>query len=345
MLPMNRHPFLAVLAAVAVASAAATGGAEAASGRDGGTLTVYSGRTEELVGPLLEQFAADTDIEVKVRYGDSADLALLIDEEGDRSPADVFLSQSPGATGYLDGRERLQPIANSVLARVERRFRAGDGRWVGVSGRVRVLAYNTDLVEEKDLPESVLDLTKPKYRGRVGVAPTNGSFQDFVTAMRELEGEKRTERWLRGMAANDARTYANNLAIVAAVGRGEIPMGLVNHYYASIAKEADPDLPVANHVFPNRDVGSVILVTAAAVLKSTDHRPQAEQFVRFLLSRFAQNHLSADEFEYPLARGVEPPAGLPPLSTVDAPTLDLDDLGGGLARTRELIAQSGLEQA
>jgi iron(III) transport system substrate-binding protein len=191
----------------------------------------------------------------------------------------------------------------------------------------------------------VLDLTKPKYRDQIGLAPSNGSFQDFVTAMREIEGEKRTERWLGGMEANGARAYANNTAIVEAVGRGEIPMGLVNHYYAALAKDADPSVPVENHIFPNRDVGSVILATAAAVLKSSDNRDVAEQFVEFLLSKGAQQHLADDEFEYPLARGVQPPADLPPLSTVEAPRLDLSSLGGELLRTRELIAESGLEQA
>ena len=344
---MHRYRSLAVALTLSLLTGAlaAAGGASPAAAAGGGTLTVYSGRTEELIQPLLDEFSADTGIDVEVRYGDSADLALLIDEEGAQSPADVFLSQSPGATGYLDGLGRLAKIDTSVQQLVEGRFRATDGRWIGVSGRVRVVVYNTDLVNKSDLPESVLDLTKPKYRDQVAVAPTNGSFQDFVTAMRELEGEKRTEKWLRGMEANGARAYANNSAIVEAVGRGEVPMGIVNHYYAALAKDADPSVPIENHVFPNRDVGSVILVTAAGVLKSTDDRSSAERFVKYLLSKQAQQHLADDEFEYPLARGVKAPADLPALSTIEAPRLDLSALGGGLLRTRELIAESGLEQA
>lgn len=311
----------------------------------GGTLTVYSGRTEELIQPLLDEFAAETGVTVEVRYGDSADLALLIDEEGDQTPADMFISQSPGATGYLEGLDRLRKLDSDVLDLVAPEYRSANDRWTGVSGRVRVLVYNTDLVQPRDLPDSVLELTKPTYADQVAVAPTNGSFQDFVTAMRELEGERRTERWLAGMEENGARAYASNSAIVEAVSRGEIPMGLVNHYYAALTKAADPSAPVENHVFEDQDVGSVILVTAAAVLDQTDDRKLAERFVRFLLSESAQTHLAEDEFEYPLARGIKALGDLPPLSNVEAPQLDLTKLGGGLLRTRELIAESGLEQA
>lgn len=336
---------VASLATVGLVAAGAVAVGSTAASATEGTLTVYSGRSEELIQPLLDQFAADTGIEVEVRYGDSADLALVIDEEGQASPADVVLSQSPGATGYLDGADRLRKLDPSVLRKVDSRFRASDGRWVGISGRVRVLVVNTDLVKKADLPDSVLDLTKAKYRDQVALAPSNGSFQDFVTAMREIEGEKVTAKWLAGMEANGARGYASNSAIVEAVGRGEVPMGLVNHYYAALAKDADPTVPIENHVFPNRDVGSVILVTSAAVLDSTDDRALAERFVRYLLSKPAQVHLAEDEFEYPLTKGVEPLGGLPPLSTIEAPRLDLDTLGGDLLETRELIAESGLEQA
>jgi iron(III) transport system substrate-binding protein len=328
---------LAVATLVAAVSPAAAG--------SGGTLTVYSGRTQELIQPLIDEFSADTGIDVEVRYGDSADLALLIDEEGDQTPADVFISQSPGATGFLDGAGRLRKIDQDVLDLVNPRYRAADDRWIGVSGRVRVLVYNTDLVKPRDLPDSVFDLTKAKYQDEVALAPTNGSFQDFVTAMRELSGERRTKKWLEGMEANGSSAYANNSAIVEAVGRGEVPMGLVNHYYAALAKDADPSIPVENHVFESNDVGSVILVTAAAVIDETDDRRLAERFVQYLLSKPAQTHLAEDEFEYPLARGVKALGDLPPLAEVEAPQLDLSSLGGGLLRTRELIAASGLEQA
>ena len=329
---------MVLLTSAVLASCSTSGG--------GGRLTIYSGRQEELITSLLEDFSDETGVGVDVRYGDSADLALLIDEEGDRSPADVFLSQSPGAVGFLDAEDRLEKLPASVLDEVEPRFRSGDGRWVGISGRVRVLVYNTETVSPADLPQSVFDLTDARYRGDVGIAPTNASFQDFVTAMRELAGDDQTRAWLEGMEANDSPTYANNIAIVEAVGRGEIPFGLVNHYYNEEVLAEDPDAPSANHLFPNGDIGSLVLVTAAAVLDTAgDRQDDAERLVRFLLSREAQKFYAQETLEYPLAAGVEPVVeDLPALSEIQSPELDLSSLGGQLTRTKELIEQSGLEQ-
>ena len=339
---MLRRALGAVLAA---AIAAGVLGA-CSSGGGGNRLTIYSGRQQELIAPLLKDFSDQTGIGIDVRYGDSADLALLIDEEGDRSPADVFLSQSPGAVGYLDSKGRLAELPASTLDQVDARFRSPDGRWVGISGRVRVLVYNTANVNPSDLPQSVFDLTEPRFRGQVGVAPTNASFQDFVTAIREIAGDDRTLDWLRGMEANGSPTYANNVAIVEAVGRGEIPFGIVNHYYNEEVKADDPDAPSANYLFPNADLGSLVLVTAAGVLDTAgDHKKDAERFVDFLLTRKAQEFYAEETLEYPLAAGVAPVVeDLPPLSEIQSPSLDLSSLGGQLTRTKELIEQSGLEQ-
>ena len=310
---------------------------------DGGRLTIYSGRTENLVGPLLSRFAEETGIKIDVRYADSADLALLIDEEGDRTPADVFLSQSPGAIGHLAVDRRLQPLPPEILDRVDGRFRDRDGLWVGLSGRVRVLVYNTDDVAEDELPDSVFDLTGDEFEGRVAVAPSNGSFQDFVTAMRAVEGDDRTMEWLEGMAANDSPVYANNNAIVQAVGRGEVPMGLVNHYYGYRAKAEDPDLPIENHIFPGGDVGALLLETAVGILEGANESDEARRFVEFLLEEEAQRFFSRETFEYPLAAGVGPAADLVPLDRIVTADVALDELEGGLRRTQELIGDSGLD--
>jgi len=316
----------------------------ACGGDDGPDLVVYSGRTENLVGPLLERYEREHDVDVEVRYGDSAELALLIDQEGGSSPADVVISQSPGALGFLSEKGRLQPLPAAVLDLVDERFEDPEGGWVGLSGRVRVLVYNTDLVDEADLPDSVFDLADESYRGRVAVAPENGSFQDFVSAMRTEVGDDRTLEWLEALVANRAPTYANNNAIVEAVARGEVEMGLVNHYYNERRLAEDPSSPTRNHLFADGDLGSLILVSGAGVVEGTDRTEAAEAFVAFLLSEDAQTYFSEETFEYPIASGVAPAIDdLPPLESIAAPTVDLRRLGGGLAATRELIRTSGLE--
>ncbi len=326
-----------LLAIVIALSAAACGGG------DGGTLTIYSGRSENLIAPLIEDFTEATGIEVEVRYGGSADLALLIDQEGDRSPADVFISQSPGATGFLAGNDRLQPIDSDVLDLVPTRWRNADGLWVGLSGRIRVLVYNEDLVDPASLPQSVFELTGDNYRDQVALAPGNGSFQDFVTGMRETFGDQAALDWLTGMATNGAASYANNTAIVQAVGRGEIPMGLVNHYYNYRALAEDPGAPSRNYFFPGGDIGSLLIATNAGVIAGSDDADLARQFLEFMLSESAQTFFAEETFEYPLATGVAAVDQLPALTTIDAAFTDLDQLGGGLERTKELIDESGLE--
>jgi iron(III) transport system substrate-binding protein len=309
-------------------------------GRD--ALTIYSGREESLVEPLLERFAEESGIPIDVRYGDSADLALLIEEEGDDTPADVFFSQSPGSVGFLDELGMLASLDRAVLDTVPAGFRAGDGRWVGITARQRVLVYNTEMVDETALPDSVFDLSGGRWAGRVGLAPANASFQDFVTAMRQVAGEEETRRWLEDMAASDNPTYPDNLSIVDAVGRGEIPMGLVNHYYNYQYLAGAPDSPTRNYVFPDGDIGSLLIATTASVLEPSQDRERAAEFVEFLLSEDAQRYFSEETFEYPLVSEVAPSEKLPPLDTLEAPDFDIDRLGGGLRHTVRLISESGL---
>jgi iron(III) transport system substrate-binding protein len=253
----------------------------------------------------------------------------------------VFLSQSPGATGFLAGKGLLGQLDQRLLDKVDARFRNRAGRWVGVSARQRVLVYNARLVRERELPDSVLDLTDARFAGKVAVAPANGSFQDFVTAMRQLEGEEATAAWLKAMAANEPRTYANNNAIVEAVSRGEVEMGLVNHYYNYRFQQESPGTPSRNHSFAGDDVGALVIPSTASVLAGTDKPEEATRFLNFLLSAEAQRYFSDQTFEYPLVSGVPAASGLPPLASLRSPDYDVDALGGGLERTVELIRSSG----
>jgi iron(III) transport system substrate-binding protein len=307
----------------------------------GGPLTVYSGREEELVAPLFEKFTDATGVAVEVRYGDSAELAATIAEEGDNSPADVFFAQDPGSLGAVD--PQLEELPQATLDRVAARVRDAEGRWVGTSGRPRVLADNTDRVQESDLPASVLELTRPEWKGRVGVAPTNASFQAFVTAMRLSLGDERTREWLEALRANGAKTYEKNLPIVEAVAAGEVDVGLVNHYYLALVKEEQPDAPVANHLFEAGDPGTLVSVAGAGVLASTDQRDDAEAFVEFLLSEDAQRFYvdQAEENEYPLVAGIDPPAGLVPLDEIQGPDVELTAFGAELESTVELLRETG----
>jgi iron(III) transport system substrate-binding protein len=308
------------------------------------TLTVYSGREEELVAPLFERFEQETGINVEVRYADSAELSATIAEEGGNSPADVFFAQDPGSLGAVD--DQLAKLPDDVLSRVDERFQDDQGRWVGTSGRARVIVYNTDELTEAEVPDSVFDLTDPKWKGKIGIAPTNASFQAFVTAMRLDVGEERTRQWLEELKANDPKFYEKNTPVVEAAASGEIQLGLVNHYYLYLVKEElGDDAPIENKFLPGDDPGALVSVAGVGILASADHADAAERFVEFLLADEQQRFYTdeAEEAEIPLVEGIAPKAGVPTLDELadSGPDVDLSIFGNELERTLELLNETG----
>ena len=343
----SRRLLAGLAAAVVLATAACGSGDEAptpgaAGSQDG--LVVYSGRNETLIAPLLEQFTEATGIAVTPRYGTSAELAAQLLEEGDRTPADVFLSQDAGALGALQEAKRLEPLPEATLTKVPAKYRSAQGAWVGVSGRSRVLVYNPDLVQAADLPASVFDLTKPAYKGKVGFAPTNASFQAFVTGMRVSAGEERTKAFLEGFQANDPQSFEGNVQILEAVDSGTIAYGLINHYYLyeKAAEAGGLDKVTArNYLFPGADPGSLVNVGGVGVLTGKQSG-NAQAFVDYLLSTEGQTYFAEQTKEYPLVAGV-PVAleGLPPLAELGGPDVDLSQLSS-LQQTLALLDEVGL---
>ncbi len=320
-------------------SASAGGSASSEGEVSGEGLVVYSGRNEELVGPIIERFEEESGIDVEVRYGDTAELAATILEEGQNSPADVFFAQDAGALGALANEGILSPLPEEVLSQVEERFRDPNGEWVGISGRARVVAYNTEALSEEELPSSILDFTDPEWNGKIGWAPTNGSFQAFVTALRVIEGEDAAREWLEGVQANDPRRYDNNLAILEGVASGEIEVGFVNHYYLfQLQEESGGNVPAENYYFQNGDPGSLVNVAGLGILNTADNTAEAQEFLEFMHSEEAQSYFAEETFEYPLIEGVPVNEDLVPLSEIETPNVDLsnlDDLQGTLDLLRE----------
>lgn len=335
-----RHLFFVL--AVLLVGAASCGNSDPSnesdsSGELADTITLYSGRSEDLMSPLIERYEAATGIDVQVRYGDNAELALLIETEGSRTPADVFLASSPGAIGFLAERDLLASLSDDVLGLAPS---SPSGNWVAVSGRQRVLVYNQDTVSADDLPSSIFELTAPEFSGRVAVAPGNGSFQDFVTLMRLDVGDEATLEWLTALADAESPTRPKNSAIVQAVARGELEMGLVNHYYNLRQLEEDPSSPSRNHVFDADDPGAITIVTAASLVAG-GNQAAAENFISFLLAEDAQRYYAEETLEYPLAGSVADDPALQPPSAIDVGAFDA--LGGGLERTLELIREAGFD--
>lgn len=304
------------------------------------TLTIYSGRNERLIGPLIEKAKQDLGMNIQVRYGDTSELAIAILEEGKNSPADIYFGQDAGALGALAKAGRTEAIPANLLQKVDGKFRDRNGKWIGISGRARVLDYNTNAVASNELPSSVWQLTQPKWRGKVGWAPTNGSFQSFVTAMRLTAGDAKTLEWLKAMKANGTKVFANNTSIVEALGRGEIHLGLVNNYYLYRFTDQNPNFPVKHHYMPG-DVGSMVNVAGVAIVDTTDQKADAQKFIEYLLSNQSQNYFAQETNEYPLVSGIAPPKGQITIAQINAPNIDLSNLSD-LEGTLALLQQAGL---
>ncbi len=310
------------------------------SGGDDADLTIYSGRNEQLVGPLIERFERESGLNVDVRYGDSAELAATIAEEGDNSPADVFFAQDAGSLGAIES--QLAKLPPSILDAVPPRYRDPQGRWVGTSARARVVAYSTERVQPSELPDTVFDYTDETWKGRLGIPPTNASFQAFVSAMRVAAGDERTREWLTALQANEPKIYENNIQTIEAIDRGEIDAGLVNHYYLEELKRENPDIAVANHFLRDGDPGSFVNAAGAGILKTSEHPENAEDFVSFLVQRPGQEFFAQETFEYPLAAGVKPVGELPPLDELVGPEVGLAQLGVELRPTLQMLDEVGL---
>jgi iron(III) transport system substrate-binding protein len=318
---------------------AVTAGACTADSDESKPLVIYSGRSESLVGPLIEDFEELTGAQVTVNYGSTGPLAATLLEEGKNTPADIFFAQDPGGLGAVDS--MLSELPSDVLSSVPDWARDPENKWVGTSGRARVIVYNTDALTEADLPDSIEDFAKPEWRGRIGWPPTNSSLLTMITAMRQEWGEDRTRTWLEGIVANEPKIYAKNTPTVAAVAAGEVDVGFVNHYYLHrfIAEEGE-SFAARNYYTRATDPGSVVLVAGVGLMERSDNKDLAIQFVKFLLSASGQQYFASQTFEFPLNDQAKPNSLLPALDDISKPGIDLGDLTD-LGGTQDLMREVG----
>jgi iron(III) transport system substrate-binding protein len=303
-------------------------------------LTIYSGRSEEFIAPFFDRWEQESGITLNVRYGDSAELAAQILEEGQNSPADLFLSQDAGSLGAVSAAGLFAELPSSVGQLIESKYIAQDRSWIGVTGRVRVFAYNPE--EVRTLPTSITDLTKSIYRGKIGIAPSNASFQAFVTALINEKGEAFAQKWLTNLKENDAKIYLKNSAIVEAIDQGEIDLGLVNHYYLwEVSTALGREIKVKNGYFNSGDIGNLVNVSGAGVLATSTKQKTAQELIKFLTSQSIQELFVKQTHEFSLIPGTQSPQDLPDLKSLGTPLVDLGELVN-IQRTQDLLIKVGL---
>jgi iron(III) transport system substrate-binding protein len=324
----RRKPFILVslLAFVALALSAC-----GSSSHSGTTITLYNGQHEQTTAALVKAFERKTGIKVDVRTGDEAELGNQILQEGANSPADVFYTENTPVLETLREKGLLAPVSPSTLAAVPSRYDSSQGDWVGVSARVSVLVYNASQIAPSQLPSSILELAEPKWKGKVGFAPSETDFQPLVTAVIRLDGIATAEKWLKGLQAN-SKLYPDNETVVAQVNNGESAVGLINHYYwFRLRAELGPGgMHSALHYYAPGDPGDLVDVSGAAVLRSSSHKAGAQAFLAFLVSRAGQETIAhSHSYEYPLRPGVPPASGLRPFAQLRPAPLTPAELGDG----------------
>jgi len=308
------------------------------------TITLYNAQHEQVVGMLTTMFTKQTGIKVQVHTGEGPDIASQILQEGADSPADVFFTENSPELILLDEKGLLAPVDKSTLAKIPAKYNAADGDWVGVLARENVLDFNPALIKQTALPASLLDLARPEWAGKIGFAPSDADFLPLVSAVIKQDGKTAALAWLNGLKAN-GKIYQDDESVVAAVARGDVAAGIVNNYYwARLETDLGPaKIDSKLYHFKNADIGGLINISGAAVLKTAKNPEAAQRFLAFLVSKPAQEALGQSEvdFEYPLAPGIPPNKLLPPFKTLQPPAISVSALGDD-QEAGALLQQAGL---
>ncbi len=321
------------------------GGGSSTHGSSGAgtTITLYSGQHEQTTALLVAGFEKQTGIKVKVRSDGEDVLGNQILQEGSSSPADVFYAENTPVLEDLQEKGLLTPLSASTLASVPAKYSSPQGDWVGISARVSVLEYNTSLIKPSELPSSILELAQPRWKGKIGFAPSETDFQPLVAAISKLDGIPAAEKWLQGIQAN-GKVYPDNETVVSQVNNGESAVGLINHYYWYRLRDevGQSGVHSALQYYAARDPGYLLNVSGAAVLKSSSQQAAAQQFVAFLVSKAGQEILAhSHSYEYPLGSSVLTAQPLKPFDQLQPGPVTIADLGNGSAAL-ELEQKLGL---
>jgi len=307
------------------------------------SLTLYSAQHEPMTEAFAKGFEGENGAKVQIRYGEDEGLASQIEQEGDASPADVVLTENTPPLESLTEKGLLSKVDPSTMEEVPSQYSSPSGHWVGVAARETVMVYNPELIAASELPESILDLAKPEWKGKLAIAPSEPDFVPIVSAIEKLDGEAAAKSWLEGFAAN-AKHYNDNEGIIAAVDSGQIGAGIINHYYwfEAVAEEGKDKVPSKLHYFGHEDPGALVNISGAGALASIDNPELAQEFLAYIVSEEGQSAMThSGDWEYPLNGAVPPPPGLKPFNSLDPPKVSPADLGDG-SKPLELMQEVGL---
>jgi iron(III) transport system substrate-binding protein len=305
-------------------------------------LVIYNAQHEQLLDELIPLFEEESGLEVELRSGKDLEMANQIVEEGDDSPADVFLTENSPAMSIVDNAGLFAELPESATATIPEQYVPADRSWTGFLARSTVAMYNTDTMTEADMPASILDFAKPEWKGRVAFSPTGADFQAIVSAVLALEGEEATQAWLEGLKANGV-IVQNNLVVMQSVDSGEVDAGIAYHYYwyRDRAENGTDSDNSELHFFGDQDPGAFLSISGAGILASSEHQEAAEEFVTWLTGTEAQQAMGESyALEYPLNPDASLDPDVKPFDELEPPQVDVASLNG--PQVTDLMTAAGL---
>jgi iron(III) transport system substrate-binding protein len=279
---------------------------------------------------------------VQVRNGDDTEMSQQIIQEGDRSPADVFLTENSPSMTAVEKADLFASPGDEALKNVPAQYRPSSDKWVGIAARSTVFAYNTDKLTEAQLPASMMDLADPAWKGRWAASPSGADFQAIVSALVQLKGVDAAEEWLKAMKTNSV-AYKGNSTAMKAVNAGEIDGAVIYHYYwfGDQAKTGENSNNVALHYFKNQDPGAFVSLSGGGVLASSKHPKEAQAFLKWVAGKGGQDILkNGTSYEYAVGVGAESNPKLVPLADLQAPKVEPSKLNS--KKVTDLMTQAGL---
>ena len=327
-----------------VASTAAAS-APAGASSSNAPITLYSGQHVQTTQSLVNAFEKKTGIQVNVRFDDEDTLADQLVAEGSHARADVFFTENSPPLQFLASKNLLAPIDKSTLATVPSKYNSPNGKWAGVSARVSVMVYNTSLLKPSQLPTSAMQLAQPQWKGKIAVAGGETDFQPIVTSVARTYGTAAALKWLEAVKTNaGSHQYPDNETIADEVNRGQVALGIVNQYYwyRERAEVGAANMDSAIAYFAPHDVGYVVDVSGAGILRSSQHISEAQKLVAFLDSAQGQEIIAhSDSFEYPIASGVSTAQPETPFNQLQPNSITIPELGTG-AEAIKLLQEAQL---
>ncbi|MFE4111777.1 iron ABC transporter substrate-binding protein [Kosakonia sp. YIM B13611] len=335
-----KNRFLPLCSLALVISSVFAAPAAFADNDDG--IVVYNAQHENLTKSWVDEFTKETGIKVTLRNGGDTELGNQLVQEGNVSPADVFLTENSPAMTLVDNAGLFAPLSADTLKQVPAQFRPAHGRWIGIAARSTVFVYNPTKLSASQLPASIMDLAKPEWKGRWAASPSGADFQAIVSAMLTLKGEKATLDWLKAMKTNFV-PYKGNSTVMKAVNAGQIDGGVIYHYYYFVdqAKTGENSKNTQLHYFKHQDPGAFVSISGGGVLASSKHQKQAQAFIKWVTGKQGQEMLRTNiAFEYAVGNGAASNEKLVPLAQLDAPKVEPSALNS--KKVSELMTEAGL---